>query len=108
MTDFDFNVKNADINVDDVGNGLVTIECDVERDGVDLAHVVRFVHIAPEHLENRRQSFGYCMGDDVDADVTVHWLSDDIPGGMDDAEIEGISEKYCQQYLAENLVLLRS
>ena len=101
--------KNIDLSIDDTENGLVTLEIDIDLDGVEIANLIRFVHIDPSHLDNRDNPFEYEMGNDTDADVTVTWHDCDVALQFinavhdEDQYLADISQWYCKKYLKDNL-----
>ncbi len=102
-----FKFKNIDLSIDDTENGLVTLEIDIDLDGVEIANLIRFVHIDPSHLDNRDNPFLYEMGND--ADVTVTWHDCDVALQFintvpdEDRYLADISQWYCKKYLEDNL-----
>lgn len=104
-----FKFKNIDLSIDDTENGLVTLEIDIDLDGVEIANLIRFVHIDPSHLDNRGNPFLYEMGNDTDADVTVTWHDCDVALQLintvnnEDQYLADISQWYCKKYLEDNL-----
>ncbi len=101
--------KNIDLSIDDTENGLVTLEIDIDLDGVEIANLIRFVHIDPSHLDNRDNPFEYEMGNDTDADVTVTWHDCDVALQFintvpdEDRYLADVSQWYCKKYLKDNL-----
>ncbi len=104
-----FKFKNIDLSIDDTENGLVTLEVDIDCEGVEIANLIRFVHIDPSHLDNRDNPFEYEMGNDTDADVTVTWYDCDVALQFinavpdEDRYLADISQWYCKKYLEDNL-----